>query len=301
MAGHFPFAHQRLRVRPGSPTSGKKMSYLEPRGHRSAATWRSPEYTSNMLLNGPNDVMRVGYKADNIPIPLARAALCSRAACSARSWQIFCDASTPAGGADKDQPWGRCRSHQWPACPAAGHSPSMVGPQGRRGAGQAQSRPNPARARAAHGRDSPARHLRAVVYLDLRIGHPPAGRQLADRQVQVAAHQPGRGPGRVRGNGAAQPQAAQRRASSSSSAGLLLERVRANPGHAPGAARPRQLEPDERGRGLLPGAVRRPNPAVMVEAWSMRHLELAVICWSAALTAVFAPAAVTLYRRKALR
>jgi ABC-2 type transport system permease protein len=43
-----------------------------------------------------------------------------------------------------------------------------------------------------------------------------------------------------------------------------------------------------------------PNPAATVQAWPMQHPELAVICWSAALIAVFAPAAVTLYRRKVL-
>lgn len=35
-------------------------------------------------------------------------------------------------------------------------------------------------------------------------------------------------------------------------------------------------------------------------AWPMRHPELAVFCWSAAMLAVFAPLGVQLYRRKAL-
>jgi ABC-type multidrug transport system permease subunit len=43
-----------------------------------------------------------------------------------------------------------------------------------------------------------------------------------------------------------------------------------------------------------------PDPAAAVHAWPMRHPELAVLCWSAALLAVFAPLAVHLYRRKAL-
>ena len=43
-----------------------------------------------------------------------------------------------------------------------------------------------------------------------------------------------------------------------------------------------------------------PNPAAAVHAWPMRHPELAVVCWSAGLLAVFAPLAVHLYRRKAL-
>jgi ABC-2 type transport system permease protein len=43
-----------------------------------------------------------------------------------------------------------------------------------------------------------------------------------------------------------------------------------------------------------------PNPAASIHAWPMQHPELAVICWSAAMLAVFAPLAVRLYRRKAL-
>jgi len=37
-----------------------------------------------------------------------------------------------------------------------------------------------------------------------------------------------------------------------------------------------------------------------VHAWPMQHPELAVVCWSVAMLAVFAPLAVHLYRRKAL-
>jgi ABC-2 type transport system permease protein len=44
-----------------------------------------------------------------------------------------------------------------------------------------------------------------------------------------------------------------------------------------------------------------PNPAKSVAVWPMQHPELAVIAWSAALIAVFAPTAVHLYRRKVLR
>lgn len=44
-----------------------------------------------------------------------------------------------------------------------------------------------------------------------------------------------------------------------------------------------------------------PNPAATIHAWPMQHPELAVIIWSAGLIAVFAPAAVALYRRKVLR
>jgi ABC-2 type transport system permease protein len=43
-----------------------------------------------------------------------------------------------------------------------------------------------------------------------------------------------------------------------------------------------------------------PNPAGAVPVWPMQHPELAVVCWSAAMLAVFAPLAVRLYRRKAL-
>ena len=43
------------------------------------------------------------------------------------------------------------------------------------------------------------------------------------------------------------------------------------------------------------------NPAAAVQAWPMQHPELAVLIWSVALIAVFAPTAVYLYRRKVLR
>ena len=43
-----------------------------------------------------------------------------------------------------------------------------------------------------------------------------------------------------------------------------------------------------------------PNPAAAVHSWPMQQPELAVICWSVAMLAVFAPFAVHLYRRKAL-
>jgi ABC-2 type transport system permease protein len=43
-----------------------------------------------------------------------------------------------------------------------------------------------------------------------------------------------------------------------------------------------------------------PNPSAAVAAWPMQHPELAVLLWSAALIAVFAPLAVGLYRRKVL-
>jgi ABC-2 type transport system permease protein len=44
-----------------------------------------------------------------------------------------------------------------------------------------------------------------------------------------------------------------------------------------------------------------PNPAAAIHSWPMQHPELAVLCWSAAMLVVFAPLAVHLYRRKALR
>jgi ABC-2 type transport system permease protein len=50
-------------------------------------------------------------------------------------------------------------------------------------------------------------------------------------------------------------------------------------------------------RTLFGGA----NPATAVQAWPMQHPELAVVCWSVGLIAIFAPAAVLLYRRKVLR
>ena len=43
-----------------------------------------------------------------------------------------------------------------------------------------------------------------------------------------------------------------------------------------------------------------PNPAASIQAWPMQHPELAVVCWSVGMLAVFAPLAVHLYRRKAL-
>ncbi|MDQ2815475.1 MAG: ABC transporter permease [Actinomycetota bacterium] len=43
-----------------------------------------------------------------------------------------------------------------------------------------------------------------------------------------------------------------------------------------------------------------PNPAASINAWPMQHPELAVLCWSVAMLAVFAPLAVRLYRRKAV-
>jgi ABC-2 type transport system permease protein len=44
-----------------------------------------------------------------------------------------------------------------------------------------------------------------------------------------------------------------------------------------------------------------PNPATTVQAWPMQHPELAVVCWSFGLIAIFAPLAILLYRRKVLR
>ena len=41
-----------------------------------------------------------------------------------------------------------------------------------------------------------------------------------------------------------------------------------------------------------------PNPAATVHAWPAQHPELAVVCWSVAMLAVFAPLAVRLYRNK---
>jgi ABC transporter DrrB family efflux protein len=43
------------------------------------------------------------------------------------------------------------------------------------------------------------------------------------------------------------------------------------------------------------------SPAPAAAAWPMQHPELAVLAWSVALIAVFAPTAVYLYRRKVLR
>ena len=42
-----------------------------------------------------------------------------------------------------------------------------------------------------------------------------------------------------------------------------------------------------------------PNPAAAVNAWPAQHAELAVVCWSVVMLAVFAPLAVRLYRNKA--
>ncbi len=44
-----------------------------------------------------------------------------------------------------------------------------------------------------------------------------------------------------------------------------------------------------------------PNPAATINAWPMQHPELATVLWSVGLTVLFAPLAVWLYRRKALR
>ncbi len=44
-----------------------------------------------------------------------------------------------------------------------------------------------------------------------------------------------------------------------------------------------------------------PNPAQSVRIWPMQHPELAVVAWSVALIAAFAPTAVHLYRRKVLK
>jgi hypothetical protein len=44
-----------------------------------------------------------------------------------------------------------------------------------------------------------------------------------------------------------------------------------------------------------------PNPANAIQVWPMQHPELAVVVWSVALTAVFAPTAVCLFRRRVLR
>ena len=41
-----------------------------------------------------------------------------------------------------------------------------------------------------------------------------------------------------------------------------------------------------------------PNPASLVDTWPAQHAELAVICWSVGMLAVFAPLAVRLYRNK---
>jgi len=41
-----------------------------------------------------------------------------------------------------------------------------------------------------------------------------------------------------------------------------------------------------------------PNPAAAVHAWPAQHAELAVVCWSLGMLAVFAPLAVHLYRTK---
>jgi len=41
-----------------------------------------------------------------------------------------------------------------------------------------------------------------------------------------------------------------------------------------------------------------PNPAIAVHAWPEQHPELAVLCWSLGMLAVFAPLAVHLYRTK---
>ena len=43
-----------------------------------------------------------------------------------------------------------------------------------------------------------------------------------------------------------------------------------------------------------------PDPAASIQVWPMQHPVEAVLLWSAALLAVFAPLAVHLYRRKSL-
>jgi ABC transporter DrrB family efflux protein len=50
-------------------------------------------------------------------------------------------------------------------------------------------------------------------------------------------------------------------------------------------------------RSLFGGA----NPAASIQAWPMQHPELAVVAWSVALIAIFAPTAVYLFRRKVLK
>ena len=50
-------------------------------------------------------------------------------------------------------------------------------------------------------------------------------------------------------------------------------------------------------RSLFGGA----NPAASDQAWPMQHPELAVVIWSVALIAIFAPTAVYLFRRKVLK
>jgi len=42
-----------------------------------------------------------------------------------------------------------------------------------------------------------------------------------------------------------------------------------------------------------------PNPASAVHVWPAQHPELAVLCWSVGMLAVFAPLAVRLYQKKA--
>jgi hypothetical protein len=42
-----------------------------------------------------------------------------------------------------------------------------------------------------------------------------------------------------------------------------------------------------------------PNPASALHAWPAQHPELAVLCWSVAMLAIFAPLAVRLYQKKA--
>jgi len=44
-----------------------------------------------------------------------------------------------------------------------------------------------------------------------------------------------------------------------------------------------------------------PNPSSHISAWPMQHPELATLAWSVGLIAIFAPLAVSLYRRKTLR
>ena len=59
-----------------------------------------------------------------------------------------------------------------------------------------------------------------------------------------------------------------------------------------------QLEPGLRVCRRVPPTVRQPEPVGLVQAWPMRHPELAVLLWSGLVLAVFAPLAVRLYTTK---
>jgi ABC-2 type transport system permease protein len=41
-----------------------------------------------------------------------------------------------------------------------------------------------------------------------------------------------------------------------------------------------------------------PNPASAVHVWPAQHPELAVLCWSLGMLAIFAPLAVRMYQKK---